>query len=112
MPIEGKFGAWLTDALSNASETGEIDLGYNYEKVLVMVPAISSGTITVHISNTSVGTFYPMYILNGDATGDFAHATTAQTNTKAVVFNIGGARYIKVVFGASQTLTVTVRGIK
>ena len=113
MPIEGNYGPWLTDTIASGTTTGEINLRNNFKRVIVMVPTITSGTITVHVAKASDGTYFPMYALDDDATGDFAHATSAATNTKAVIFEIGGAQYIKVVFGASQsTLTVTVRGIK
>ncbi len=113
MPIEGKFGVWRTDTIATGTSTAEIDLGNIFEKVLVLIPTITSGTTTVHVSNVSGGTFYPMHALDDDATGSFVHATSAATTTLGVVFNIGGAQHIKVVFGASQTTkTVTVRGIK
>ncbi len=113
MPIEGKYGPWLTDTISSGSSTAEINLRDNYKQVLVLIPTISSGTTTVHVSNASGGTFYPMHALDDDATGSFAHATSAATTSLGVIFNIGGAQYIKVVFGASQTaVTVTVRGIR
>ncbi len=113
MPIEGKFGVWKTDTISSGTSTAEINLGNTFEKVLVLIPTITSGSTTVHISNATGGTFYPMEALDDDATGSFAHATSSDTTSFGVVFTIGGAQYIKVVFGASQTaVTVTVRGIK
>ena len=113
MPIEGKFGVWKSDTISSGTSTAEIDLGNTFEKLLVLIPTITSATTTVHVSNASGGTFYPMHALDDDATGSFVHATSAATTTLGVVFNLGGAQYIKVVFGATQTaVTVTVRGIK
>ena len=114
MPIEGKYGPWLADIIASGTTTSEINLRNNFSQVMVMVPTISNGTITVHISDSdqTTGTYYPLYELDSASAADFARLTTGQTNTKGVVFNIGAARYIKVIFGGSQsTLTVKVRGI-
>jgi len=104
----------VSSTITSGTSTSDIDLGAVCSKVLVMVPTIGSGTITVHVSDSdsTSGTYYPLYALDGNSAADFARITTAQTNTKGVVFDIGASRYIKVVFGATQTaLTVKVRGI-
>jgi len=113
MPIQGMTGIF-SDTITSGTSTAEIDLGYACSKVLVMFPTISNGTTTVHVSDSDQagGTYYPMHALDDDATGSFVHATSGATTSLGVIFSIGGSRYIKVVFGASQTsVTVYVRGI-
>ena len=111
MPVEGKYSGWISSTISSGTSTDEIDLTATFDRLVVMVPTIASGTITVHISDATGGTYYPLYALDSASAADFARVTTSETATKAVVFDIGGTRYIKVVFGASQTaLTVLVQG--
>lgn len=95
---------WLTATVAqNATTSGEVDLGNIYRRLVVLIPTLDSSTVTVHISDESSGTFYPVNAFDADTTGDFAHATSAGTAAKAVVFRIGGAQYIKVVCGSSQS---------
>ncbi len=110
--IVKKFGAWLTATLTSSTTSQEVNLGYPFQKLLVLIPTLgASGTSTVHVSNASGGTFFPLYALDDDATGDFVNATTAATTTKAVIFDIGGAQFVKVVSGASQTSEIyNIRG--
>ena len=109
-----QFRNIVSDTITSGTTTSDIDLGAVCSKVLVMVPTITSATITVHVSDSDQtgGTYFPLYELDGNSAADFARITTNETATKGVVFSIGVSRYIKVVFGASQTsLTVQVRGI-
>lgn len=81
------------------------DLGGIYEKVLLFIPTIDNGTVTLHIQrNNSIATVpVPLNILDADATGHFASATTAGTGGIAVIFEIGGAEAFRVYTGANQT---------
>ena len=109
-----RFRNIVSSTISSGTSTDDIDLGTVCSRVLVMVPTIGSGTITVHVSDSdqTSGTYYPLYELDSASAADFARVTSSETATKGVVFKIGAARYIKVVFGASQTsITVQVRGI-
>jgi len=109
-----RFRNIVSSTITSGTSTSDIDLGAVCSRVLVMNPAITSGTITVHVSDSdqTSGTYYPMYALKADNTGDFANTTGNETTSKGVVFDIGASRYIKVVFSTSQsTLTVKVRGI-
>jgi len=106
-------GEWKTVTVAKSGTTsGSVDLGADYKEVLVLFPALDSATVSVTISNDN-STFFAISALDADATGSFAHATTAGTSAGAVVFKIGGCRYIKVVCGAAQTTaarTFYVRG--
>ena len=106
------FDAVITFA-TDPNNSAEVNLRASYEYLTVLIPTLSNASITtVHISNTSGGTFYPVYQFDADATADFAHATTDADTSKAATFRIGGAQYIKVVTDDNQTANTTfkVRG--
>ena len=103
---------WL-DAIVDISDddtlSTEVNLLRDYEFLTVLIPTIDSSTVTVHISETAAGTYYPLYVMDGNATGDFVHTTGAETTSKAITFRIGGARYIKIKCGSTQTSDRTFR---
>ena len=72
---------------------------------MVLIPTITSSTVSISMSRTAGGTYYPLYILDDDATGNFASATSAATTTMAISFETGGAQYIKILCGSAQTTT-------
>ena len=108
--------AWKSAVLTyttNTTQSAEVDLGAPYEFLTVLIPTLSNASVTtVHISDASAGTFYPVYGFNTSATADFAHATTDENTSKADTFRIGGAQFLKVVTGDAQTANTTfkVRG--
>lgn len=108
------IGAWKTATVAkDGTESGEVDLGRDFEKVLVIIPTIDSATVTVEIVKDEGGTAYDMNQLDADATGSFASATTAGTGGIACIFPCG-AQFIKILCGAAQTTaarTFYVRGL-
>lgn len=99
---------WKT-ALIDISEdddlSAEVDLGSEFDKLAVLVPTITSSTITVHVAKSSGGTYYPIYKQKQEAVADTAQVTTAETTSKAITFQICGVRYIKISTGSAQTTT-------
>jgi len=92
-----------------------VDLGDNYENVLVMCDsAITSATLAPWVQKTDAVDEVPVVVhaLDDDATGSFAHATTAGTTQIAVVFRIGAIRYLRIRTGGNQAAdeTFSVRG--
>ena len=81
-----------------------IDLEDVYEFVLVYVPEITSSTVTLYIQrNDQVDTIHlAMNILDDDATGSFAHATSAGTGSIAIIFRVGAAQFVRVYAGSKQ----------
>ena len=108
------FGPWKSVVIATGGTiSAEVDLEADYDKVVVLLPTIDSATVTVHVSDKSGGTFYPMHLPKIGTAGSAANITTAGTGDIAVVFQIGGAQFIKVVAGASQSsgaVTISVRG--
>jgi len=104
------YGQWKTAAAAATEAAAtEVDLGKDFSHVVALIPDITAATVTIYISNTSGGTFYPMYAFDADGTGTFAHATSSGNDPAAVVFFIGGAQYIKIVL-STGTASVPVRG--
>jgi len=121
-----KFSRWITATvdIDRATEfTGDdvdqfsdlVDLGDDYEFITVMLgSAITSSTLNPYIQRDSSIATVPVIVhaLDDDATGSFAHATTAATTQVAVTFRIGGAQYLRMRFGSNQSAdrTLYVRG--
>ena len=114
--MEPNFGAWK-EALfaSRASEfTGDdvdqfsnlIDLGADYEFITVHCDSvILSATITPWVQKSEAIDEVPVvkHVLDADATGSFAHATTAAVTQVSVTFRIGGYQYLRLKASANQT---------
>lgn len=108
------IGAWKTATIAkDATLSDVVDLGNSFGKLLVLVPTITSATVSVHISNESGGTYYPVQSFDADATGHFLHASTADTGGIALIFNLGGVQFVKIATGAGQgaARSILVRGI-
>jgi hypothetical protein len=100
-----KFSAWkaaLVDISVSDTVSEEVDLENNYTYATVLIPTITSSTVSLKVSMTSGGTYFPLYRLDDDATGSFVDATTAGTTSCAVIFKIGGFRYVEVLCGSAQ----------
>lgn len=91
-----------------------VDLGWEYEYLIVEVPTITSATVSIVGQRGSAITTVPLpiHILDDDATGSFLHATTAGTTSLYVIFRIGGLRYIRILAAGNQAAdrTFYVRG--
>ena len=91
-----------------------VDLEGNFEFVTVFIPTIDSATVTPYVQRDAAVATVPVavQVLDADATGSFAHATTASTGAIAVTFRIGGVQHIRLYTGANQAAdrTFYVRG--
>jgi len=95
------YGAWQSTTIADGeTESAEVDLGKNFSKVLALSPILGQ-TLTIHVSNTSGGTFYPVRAFDADASGSFAHTTETLNAAAAIVFKIGGAQFIKLIAGGA-----------
>src|SRR4030043_1591527 len=80
-----------------------VDLGADFEFVLVMCSsAITSATLAPWVQKTDSKAEVPVVVhaLDDDATGSFAHATTAAVTQIAVIFHIGEIQYLRLRAGA------------
>ena len=111
------LGPWkdaVITYLTDDNLSAEVDLEIDATKLLVLVPAIDNATVGVDVAEKSGGTFYPVQAMKAETTGSILHASTASTGTIALVFDIGGAQFIKISTGAAQTAdrTFRVRGAR
>jgi hypothetical protein len=91
-----------------------VTMGGIYRYAMVIIPALTSATISICIQPNPLIATVPVAInkLDDDATGHFLHATTAGTGSIAVVFEIGGAEYLRIKASANQAAdrTFYIRG--
>ncbi|KKL84152.1 hypothetical protein LCGC14_1967580 [marine sediment metagenome] len=92
-----------------------VDLGDNFEFVTVHFDSvITSSTINPWVQKTKEVDEVPVvkHVLDDDATGSFAHATSAAVTQVSVTFRIGGYQYLRIRAGTNQSAdeTFSVRG--
>jgi len=92
-----------------------VDLGADYEDILVLCGSvITSATLAPWVQKTPETDEVPMvmHILDDDATGSFAHATTAAVTQVGIIFRVGCIRYLRIRAGANQAAdeTFSVKG--
>ena len=92
-----------------------VDLGDNFEFVTVHFDSvITSSTINPWVQKTRALDEVPVvkHVLDDDATGSFAHATSAAVTQVSVTFRIGGYQYLRIRAGTNQSAdeTFSVRG--
>ena len=111
-----KFGEWKTATIDidrDTEFTGDdadqfsdvVDLGEDYEFVTVHCDSvITSATINPWVQKTPEVDEVPVikHALDDDATGSFAHATTAAVTSVSVTFRIGGYQYLRIRAGSNQ----------
>lgn len=108
-------GAWktaLVDIDRPSEFTGDdvdqfsklVDLGKGFKDLLVLIPTLTSSVVSVYVQKGGGKDEVPvsLVILDDDATGHFAHATTAGVGDIAVVFHIGGAQFVRIRCGSNQ----------
>ncbi len=100
------FLTWKTATIAiNGTTSSEVDLENNCDFMQIIIPTITSGTVSIQVSDVTGGTFV--------ALGN-SQTTVAGTGAYATTFKLGGYQYIKVVTGAAQgaARTFSVRGEK
>jgi hypothetical protein len=100
MPVQ--IGRWITfeiDISDSTTISDEVNLGGNYQWLMLEVPTIDTAILTVHVAREAGGTFRSLHTAGADTqiasdsgTGDFMWG-----------FPIHGAQFIKVVASAAQT---------
>ena len=108
----GIMGEWKTTTLTATTVSAEIDLGRDFARVLVLVPALGdSADVTITMAKESGGTFYPMYRLDADSAVSLEGITSQDQTAKAIIFPCG-LQFIKILCSASQTSeTFHIRGL-
>lgn len=105
-PETYKIGAWKDcqiDISDSTTLSDEVDLGHDFTHLLVLVPAITAAQLSARVAKSAGGTYYPVYFFHdNNADTDILQATLSETTSKAIVFEIGAARFIKIYSGTAQ----------
>ena len=111
-----RIGTWKSfeiDISDSTTISDECDLGAPYEYMLLEVPTLTSGTLSVQALRASGGTARNLHLtVNADGT-DEQIISDSGTGAFIWIVPIGGTQYIKVTAGAAQAAdrTFWVRGV-
>jgi len=111
-----RIGNWVSfeiDISDSTTVSDECDLGAPYEYMLLEVPTIVSGTLSVQVLRASAGTARNLHLtVNADGT-DARIISDSGSGAFMWCVPIGGAQYIQVTTQGTQTSDVTfwVRGV-
>jgi len=110
-----RIGNWISfeiDISTSTTVSDECDLGAPYEYMLLEVPTLTAGTLSVQVLRASAGTARNLRGVDGDGSDA---ALLADSSSGAFMWKVPicGAQYIKVTAGAAQAAdrTFYVRGI-
>jgi hypothetical protein len=98
------YGEWKTATIAQSGTTsGEVNLVRDYDRIQVILPALTSGTLNVQVSKTTGGTFQAL---------DSEAIIAATTGGYSDEWEIGGWQFIKIVSSGTQSSarTIYVRG--
>ena len=97
-------GSWKTATIAqNGTTSAEVDLGRQYEKMVVVVPAMNSCQISFTVATKTGGTFQALHITDPADGGDNKVISANRATAFTWVVPIGGIQFVKVVASASQT---------
>lgn len=102
------YGATKSAVITIATDddlSAEVDLGLNADYLQIVLPALTSTTVSVYVSLVPGGTFVSL----GSSV-----ATATTTGSYATMFLLGGYQFIKIKtsVGQSANRTFEVRGMK
>lgn len=110
------FGPWKSATIAKDGQlSGEVDLEANYKYLMVLMPTIDAAKLSVRVAKESGGTYYPVHgWLDSDADLTVLQESADEVTSKALLFLIGGAQFVKLYASAAQTTeaeTFYVRGV-
>jgi hypothetical protein len=82
-----------------------VDLGDNFSKVLVWIPALdASGVVSVYVQRDGSEASIPLQMqsFDCDGTGHFVQGTSSGGGSIVIVFNIGGVQHLRIHVAADQ----------
>lgn len=95
--LTSKWYSALLDVDVDADLTEEVDLGGSYEFLTVLIPTLTEDSkIEAQIAMESGGTFFPVWRWKETTASDIVGQTSSITTTRAIVFRIGGAQFVKI----------------
>ena len=97
------IGEWKAATIANAgTSSAAVDLGREYETLLIYLPTLTSGTIKVQGAEKLASTYADIYTTETSTGAPVAVISGATVGGFFWVAPIGGFKYIKIVSGASQ----------
>ena len=100
------IGQWLAATIAiDGTSSDAVDLGRDYETLLIYLPTLVSGTVKVQVAEKLGGTYADVYITEVSTGAPVQQISAATTGDFVWVASIGGYRYIKIVSSATQTIT-------
>lgn len=96
-------GDWKAATIASAgTSSAAVDLGREYETLLVYLPTITSATIKIQGAERLASTYADIYVTDPADGHDTQVISSAGEGAVMWVVPIGGFRYIKVVSSAAQ----------
>jgi len=97
------FSDWKAATILNGgTSSAAVDLGKDYEFMLIELPTLTSQTIKPQAAETLAGTYYDLYD-TPPATGAAVKIITAATTGDYIwLVPIGCVRFVKIVSGGAQ----------
>jgi len=100
------YGQWVDATISaGSSKSSAIDLGREYDYLLLMLPSMEACKLSLKVSETSGGTYYNLG----------KNITTNEENfDRADVWKLGGYRFIKIASdkGHQSDVSIRVKGMR
>jgi len=97
-------GSWKTATIAlNGQTSAEVDLDRQWERLLLVAPALDNAQISLEVAEKTGGTFQDLYMIL-DADGTSAQIITDTTTTaKTYILPLGGFQFVKIKASAAQT---------
>ena len=109
-------GSWVTGTIADEGTlSGEIDLGREYDTVIIEIPTIDTAQITIRGAEYSGATYYDLYITDPADGGNNKLISASGTGGLTWIAPIGGYRYLKLFSSATQStaaVTFSLQGVR
>lgn len=104
-------GSWKDATIADEGTiSAEVDLGRQYETMLIVMPTIDTAQITIQVAEKTGGTFQELYVTDIADGGNNKVISASGTGGITWVVPVGGFQYIKIKSSATQsTAAVTFR---
>ena len=104
------FSDWKAATIANGgTSSAAVDLGKEFEFMVIELPALTSATIKPQISETLGGTYYDVYGTPPASGAAVKVITAATTGEYCWIVPLGCARFIKIVAGTAQAAERLIR---
>ena len=104
-------GSWKDAVITIATDndlTPEVNLGREYDTLLVVIPTIDSGSVKIQVAEKTGGTFQGLNLTGSDGT-TIEVVSDVGTGGITWVVPLGGFQFIKIATSVAQTANRTFR---